>query len=158
MEYFCLVPSPPGEILLISDGEAITGLYFSDRYSLDGLVPNATLSIFSAARDWLRRYFLGEAPDPGEIPIRLSGSTFAMSVWAELRKIPYGTTVSYGEIAKSIGCRSAQAVGGAVGRNPISIIVPCHRVLGVNGALTGYAGGLQRKIALLNTEKIPYKT
>jgi len=158
MEYFCLVPSPAGEILLISDGEAITGLYFSDRHSLDGLVPNATLSIFSSARDWLRRYSLGEAPAPGDIPIRLSGSTFAMSVWAELRKIPYGTTVSYGEIAKSIGCRSAQAVGGAVGRNPISIIVPCHRVLGVNGALTGYAGGLQRKIALLNTEKIPYKT
>ena len=158
MEYYCLWPSPAGEILLISDGEALTGLYFSDERGHDGLIENTCLPLFVLSADWLRRYFLGEAPDPAEIPIKLSGSPFALSVWAELRKIPYGEAVSYGDIARRIGCRSAQAVGGAVGRNPISIIVPCHRVLGANGTLTGYAGGLRRKIVLLDIEKIPYKT
>ena len=158
MEYYCLVPSPAGEILLISDGEALTGLYFSDERGRTGIRHNDELPVFVRTRDWLRRYFLGESPPPEEIPIKLIGSPFAQSVWAELRKIPYGKAASYGDIARAIGCRSAQAVGGAVGRNPISIIVPCHRVLGANGALTGYAGGLRRKIVLLDTEKIPYKT
>lgn len=158
MEYCCLVPSPAGEILLVSDGEALTGLYFSDERSHSGFKRSDELPVLVKTRDWLRRYFLGGAPPPEEIPIKLSGSSFAQSVWAELRNIPYGKSVSYGDIARAIGCRSAQAVGGAVGRNPISIIVPCHRVLGTNGALTGYAGGLRRKIVLLDIEKIPYKT
>ncbi len=152
------MPSPAGDLLLISDGEALTGLYFADRHSSEGLTLNDSLPVFELTRSWLRRYFAGEAPAPEEIPLKLRGSDFARSVWGQLRKIPYGATCSYGDIARAIGCCSAQAVGGAVGRNPISIIVPCHRVLGANGALTGYAGGLRRKIVLLDTEKIPYKT
>lgn len=154
MEYYSLIPSPLGEILLASDGESLTGLWFADERSTDGLLRRDELPIFALTREWLRRYFHGEAPAPEEIPIHLRGSDFALAVWEELRKIPYGGTVTYGGIARRLGCRSAQAVGGAVGRNPISIIVPCHRVLGAGGKLTGYAGGLERKIALLKTEGI----
>lgn len=157
MEFYCFIPSALGEILLTSDGEALTGLWFADERGTEGLILSEGLPVFALTADWLRRYFLGEAPDPAEIPLHMVGSPFAMSVWDELRKIPYGTVVSYGEIAKNIGCRSAQAVGGAVGRNPISIIVPCHRVIGSNGSLTGYAGGLERKLGLLKIEKIKYK-
>lgn len=153
MEYYCLCPSPLGEILLASDGEALTGLWFHDRHSSAGLTRSEDLPIFAAGRNWLRRYFAGEAPDPGELPIRLSGSAFALTVWDGLRALPYGETISYGELARRVGCRSAQAVGGAVGRNPISIIVPCHRVVGADGSLTGYAGGLERKLRLLELEK-----
>ena len=160
MEYYCLTPSPLGEILLTSDGEALTGLWFSDRHSLSGLVPGDGLPIFERTKDWLRRYFRGEAPDHGEIPVSLRGSPFALSVWEELRKIPYGETVSYGDIAKTLapkspsGKMSAQAVGGAVGSNPISIIVPCHRVIGAGGKMVGYGGGLERKIAMLKIEGV----
>ena len=152
MEFYSTIPSALGEIMLTSDGEALTGLWFADRRSSGGLIPDEGLPIFAKTADWLRRYFLGDAPDPEEIPIRLHGSAFAMSVWEQLKAIPYGETVSYGDIARRIGCRSAQAVGGAVGRNPISIIVPCHRVMGADGSLIGYAGGLERKIALLKIE------
>lgn len=154
MDFYSLIPSPLGDILLTSNGEALTGLWFASERGTDSLIPNDSLPIFALTADWLRRYFLGKAPDPSEIPILLRGSAFAMSVWEQLCKIPYGETVTYGRIARSIGCRSAQAVGGAVGRNPISIIVPCHRVIGSSGALVGYAGGMDRKIALLGTEGI----
>ncbi len=160
MEYCCYTPSPLGEILLTSDGEVLTGLWFSDRHSGDGFVPNDKLSIFLLTRDWLERYWAGEAPDPAEIPISISGTAFAMSVWEELKTIPYGETISYGKIAhrlatKSLsGKMSAQAVGGAVGRNPISIILPCHRVISTNGKMVGYGGGMERKVALLQLEGI----
>ena len=152
MEFYCLCPSPLGDILLISDGEALRGLFFADHHGTEGLSLREDLPVFEKTRVWLGRYFNGEAPEPGDIPISLRGSPFALSVWEELKKIPYGATVSYGDIARAIGCRSAQAVGGAVGRNPISIIVPCHRVIGSDGRMVGYAGGMERKSALLELE------
>lgn len=154
MEFYRLTPSPLGEILLTSDGNVLTGLWFAHERGTESLVIKPELPIFAQTENWLCRYFGGEAPDPAEIPIRFSGSDFAVGVWEALRRIPYGETVSYGQLAHSIGCRSAQAVGGAVGRNPISIIVPCHRVIGSDGSMTGYAGGIERKIALLKIENI----
>ena len=154
MEFYRLIPSPLGEILLTSDGEALTGLWFAHERGTEGLVLKPELPIFVQTENWLRRYFAGEAPNPGEIPLRPTGSDFATGVWEAVRHIPYGETTSYGELARSIGCRSAQAVGGAVGRNPISIIVPCHRVIGTDGSMTGYAGGIDRKVALLKIEGV----
>lgn len=103
------------------------------------------------ARRWLDRYFDGGTPE-GIPPLRLEGTPFQQRVWQELMHIPYGRTVSYGQLAERIGCRSAQAVGGAVGRNPVAIIVPCHRVVGADGTLTGFAYGLERKRWLLTHE------
>ncbi len=154
MEFYRLIPSPLGEILLASDGEALTGLWFARKRGSEGLFLKLELPIFIQTENWLRRYFGGKNPDPKEIPIRLNGSDFAVGVWEALRRIPYGETVSYGALARSIGCRSAQAVGGAVGRNPVSIIVPCHRVIGADGSMTGYAGGIERKVALLRLEGV----
>ncbi len=160
MEFYCLTPSPLGEIMLTSDGDALTGLWFSDRHGTEGLRYDDSLPIFGQTRDWLRRYFDGSAPEPTEIPIHLSGTPFAMAVWEELKTIPYGKTVSYGDIAHRLAQRSAsgkmsaQAVGGAVGRNPVSIIVPCHRVIGTGGKMVGYGGGLERKVGLLKIEGI----
>lgn len=157
MKYKCDYGSPLGKILLASDGEAITGLWFyGQKYFAAGLDPAAeekALPVFETAKRWLDLYFGGEIPDfiP---PLKFFGSDFQKSVWNELLKIPYGETVSYGDIAKkpgkSLGC--PRAVGGAVGHNPVSIIVPCHRVLGKNGSLTGYAGGTDKKIKLLELE------
>ncbi len=111
-----------------------------------------------AAKAWLNCYFGGKIPNV-HVPIRFCGTPFQVEVWEILSHIPYGTTVTYGEIAKTLsarhGCRmSAQAVGGAVGRNPISIIIPCHRVMGAHGKLTGYAGGIDKKRVLLEREGI----
>ena len=110
------------------------------------------LPVFDATRQWLDAYFAGTIPQAMP-PLMFRGTAFQQHVWAELLTVPYGQTVTYGDIARLIGCRSAQAVGGAVGRNPISIIVPCHRVVGSDGSLTGYAGGLDRKRALLQLEQ-----
>ena len=149
--------SPLGTLTLASDGENLTGLWMAgQKYFAAGIPTNLPvcddLPVFSKARDWLDRYFSGERPLPGELPLAPQGSAFRQSVWRILCEIPYGQTVTYGEIAKSLGVRSAQAVGGAVGHNPISIIIPCHRVLGSDGSLTGYAGGAQKKIWLLAHE------
>lgn len=149
--------SPVGKLTLVSDGEAIIGLWMAgQKYFAAGIPTNLPVSddlpVFWKARDWLDRYFSGERPLPGELPLAPQGSAFRQSVWRILCEIPYGQTVTYGEIAKSLGVRSAQAVGGAVGHNPISIIIPCHRVLGSDGSLTGYAGGAQKKIWLLAHE------
>ena len=149
--------SPLGTLTLASDGENLTGLWMAgQKYFAAGIPTNLPvcddLPVFSKARDWLDRYFSGERPLPGELPLAPQGSAFRQSVWRILCEIPYGQTVTYGEIAKSLGVRSAQAVGGAVGHNPISIIIPCHRVLGGDGSLTGYAGGVERKIWLLRHE------
>jgi methylated-DNA-[protein]-cysteine S-methyltransferase len=102
--------------------------------------------------EWLGAYFAGRKPGIGDLPLAPNGSAFRWSVWKELLAIPYGEVATYGDIAERIGCKSAQAVGGAVGHNPISIIIPCHRVVGRNGSLTGYAGGLDRKRKLLELE------
>lgn len=141
--------SPIGDIALDSDGSALTGLRFVDNQSLEG---NVDAPVFDAALRWLDLYFAGRIPDfmPS---LRMNGISFQQSVWHELLTIPYGQTVTYGDIARRIGCRSAQAVGGAVGRNPIAIIVPCHRVVGADGSLTGYAYGLEIKQKLLQLEQ-----
>ena len=149
--------SPLGTLTLASDGENLTGLWMAgQKYFAAGIPTNLPvcddLPVFLQARDWLDRYFSGERPLPGELPLAPQGSAFRQSVWRILCEIPYGQTVTYGEIAKRLSCKSAQAVGGAVGHNPISIIIPCHRVLGSDGSLTGYAGGAQKKIWLLAHE------
>ena len=140
--------SPLGDIVLTSDGSALTGLRFAE--ATNGEQAQDIPSLEDACR-WLDLYFGGAMPNftPRLAP---QGTPFQQSVWRELLTIPYGKTVSYGHMAKRISCRSAQAVGGAVGRNPIALIIPCHRVIGSNGQLTGYAYGLDRKQWLLAHE------
>lgn len=128
------------------------------KYYGSTLINNEEFSlplVFDEVRRWLDIYFSGREPDFMP-PLLLRGTSFQQRVWEALLTIPYGQTVTYGELAHQLGCRSAQAVGGAVGRNPISIIVPCHRIVGTNGSLTGYAGGLDRKRALLQLEQKIY--
>ncbi len=146
--------SPLGPIWLAADATALGGLWFEGQRHFplqQGTVRK--LPVFAAATRWLDAYFAGEKPTE-EIPVHFTGTNFQCAVWQYLQTIPYGTTVTYGDIAKALGLSGgAQAVGGAVGRNPISVIVPCHRVIGADGSLTGYAGGLDRKMALLRLEK-----
>ncbi|WP_273698083.1 methylated-DNA--[protein]-cysteine S-methyltransferase [Selenomonas noxia] len=160
MLYTSHYASPLGGMTLVSDGTALVGLYFDgQKYAAEGLDATRTqknLPIFEEARRWLDVYFSGRKPDftPPTAP---AGTAFQQSVWEILRTIPYGETTTYGAIARRIeqntGRRmSAQAVGGAVGRNPISILIPCHRVVGTNGSLTGYAGGIDKKERLLQWE------
>ena len=150
-------PSPLGALTLVSDGEALTALRF-DSPELPGAVRDAELPVFRETVRWLETYFAGK--DPGFTPkLALRGTAFQKIVWALLLGIPYGQTTTYGalakEAAKRLGVRkmSAQAVGGAVGRNPVALIVPCHRVIGSDGRLTGYAAGHERKQKLLTLEQ-----
>lgn len=155
--------SPLGNIQLISDGKALTGLYtlFWDGTDRENTPyeNGSDLPCILAAKRWLDIYFAGKEPDflP---PLAPCGSAFRQEVWRILQTIPYGKTITYGEIAQRIAAKhgkkqmSAQAVGGAVGANPISIIIPCHRVIGANNNLTGYAGGLISKVNLLKLEGI----
>lgn len=154
--------SPVGKLTLVSDGENLTGLWIEgQKYFAAGIPTNLParddLPVFMQARDWLDRYFAGKRPAVCELPLAPQGSAFRQSVWRILCEIPYGQTVTYGEITKRLSCKSAQAVGGAVGHNPISIIIPCHRVLGSDGSLTGYAGGAQKKIWLLAHEGAQFR-
>ena len=154
--------SPLGQLTLASDGEAIIGLWIEgQKYFAAGIPTNLPvrddLPVFLQARGWLDRYFAGKRPAVCELPLAPQGSAFRQSVWTILCQIPYGHTVTYGEIAKRLGCKSAQAVGGAVGHNPISIIIPCHRVLGADRGLTGYAGGMDKKIWLLRHEGAAFR-
>ena len=156
MIYSKIISSPLGNLTLASNGGSIVGLWLEGQKHFAAGYPElltADLPVFQQAEDWLARYFRGEAPSPAELPLAPKGNPFQQKVWTLLLEIPYGQTRTYGELAKALGCRSAQAVGGAVGRNPISILIPCHRCLGTNGALTGYAGGLHNKIFLLELEK-----
>ena len=146
--------SPIGELLAVGDGEALTGLHMQDGRL--PLTPQASWEYDEAAfgelRAQLREYFTG-ARREFELPLAPRGSEFQLRVWAALREIPYGETVSYGELAERIGCpASARAVGAANGRNPIAVVIPCHRVIGASGRLTGFAGGLERKRLLLDLE------
>lgn len=149
--------SPVGELTLASDGENLIGLWISgQKYHTAGLSPDAAEAdapVFAAAVAWLERYFAGERPEPGELPLAPRGSEFRRGVWQRLLEIPSGTVTTYGEIAHSLGA-PARAVGGAVGHNPISIIIPCHRVVGADGSLTGYAAGLDVKRRLLGLEGV----
>lgn len=162
MQYTSSYSSPLGGILMAADGEGLTGLWFvGQKYFARTLGVNyeeRALLIFDEAGRWLDEYFSGR--EPGFTPpLRLAGTPFQTEVWQLLLAIPYGHTVTYGQLARQLAARkgrarlSAQAVGGAVGRNPVSIIVPCHRVVGANGSLTGYAGGTDKKAALLRLEK-----
>ncbi len=149
--------SPLGEMLIASDGEAICGVWFYGQKhfpSFENLIENDNLPIFRQVKDWLDDYFEGLNPKI-DFKLKPEGSKFRLKVWRILSEIPYGETLTYGEIASRISpTMSAQAVGGAVGHNPISILIPCHRVIGADGKLTGYAGGLDKKIELLKLEKI----
>ena len=162
MAYTCHFESPLGPLTAASDGENLTGLWFDgQKYFAAGLDPEhveKNLPVFEETGRWLGLYFKGEIPDCVP-PLRLKGTAFQMAVWEILLTIPYGETMTYGEIARKLASAqglarmSAQAVGGAVGHNPVSLIVPCHRVVGSDGSLTGYAGGVERKRRLLMIEK-----
>ena len=167
MLYTSHYDSPLGGITMASDGEALVGLWFDgQRHFAETLSEKATeypdLPIFAQTRRWLDIYFSGRKPDFTPA-LRMCGTPFRRRVWEILLTIPYGKTLTYGEIAKLIACgtgtksMSAQAVGGAVGHNPVSIIVPCHRVLGANGSLTGYAAGIDKKMRLLQLEGVDLK-
>ena len=161
MDYTHHYISPLGGITMASDGEYLTGLWFDgQKYFADTLKTQCEekdLDVFRRTNRWLDIYFSGKEPDFTP-PLRMIGTEFRQEVWQILLTIPFGKTMTYGQIAKILADRhkvqsmSAQAVGGAVGHNPISLIVPCHRVIGTNGALTGYAGGLEKKTRLLDME------
>ena len=149
--------SPLGGMTMAGDEKALTALFFDRpsqvfaQYDFDRVTRK--LLVFEETVRWLDTYFSGQAPDFTP-PMRLEGTPFRQSVWEILRAIPYGTTKTYGQIATQLGRMSAQAVGGAVGHNPIALIIPCHRVIGADGSLTGYAAGLDRKSWLLRHEHI----
>lgn len=151
---FTELDSPLGKLLLVSDGLALTGLYMN-RHPLPLWQRRDDLEVFRAARNWLEAYFLGQAGDPGGIPMRTEGTLFQKRVWEILLQIPFGQVRTYGSIARQLAEElgkprmSAQAVGQAVGKNPISILIPCHRCVGEGNRLTGYAGGLDNKLWLL---------
>ncbi|MBO4793356.1 MAG: methylated-DNA--[protein]-cysteine S-methyltransferase [Deltaproteobacteria bacterium] len=162
MDYTHHYSSPLGGITLASDGEALVGLWFDgQKYFADALDPEheeTFLPVFAQADRWLDTYFSGREPDFTP-PLSMRATSFRKAVWNILLSIPYGQTMSYGAIAERLAGErgvariSAQAVGGAVGHNAISLIIPCHRVVGADGSLTGYAGGIERKARLLAMEK-----
>lgn len=167
MQYTSTYESPLGNILLAADEIGLTGLWFEGQkyfaLCLDREHEEKELPVLKQTKKWLDIYFSGREPD-FRLPLHFTGSAFQKEVWKILYQIPYGQTTTYGAIARELAKRraasgegaagmSAQAVGGAVARNEISIIVPCHRVVGGNGSLTGYAGGIDKKIALLKMEK-----
>ena len=161
MIYITTLPSPVGCLTLASDGTALTGLWLEGQKHFPTLpadaIRDASLPAFLQTAAWLDAYFSRE-PLPCLPPLSPQGTPFREAVWAELAELPYGKTVTYGAIADALrrrgGTASPRAVGGAVGRNPISILIPCHRVLGADGSLTGYAGGEPAKRFLLELEGI----
>lgn len=163
MLYKMYYDSPLGKLLLISDEKNLKVLKleaskFYNNYEDEKILENNNIDILNKTKVWLDKYFKGENPSIKDLSLKPDGSEFRQSVWKILCEIPYGKTITYGEIAKKINKMtgkkmSGQPVGGAVGHNPIEIIIPCHRVIGTNGNLTGYAGGIQNKIKLLELEK-----
>jgi methylated-DNA-[protein]-cysteine S-methyltransferase len=183
MYYSTIYQSPAGDLTLASDGGNLVGLWLEGQKYHGGAIagqmaaedglpvkngvpaknekPQNAPPVLDAAMRWLDRYFAGEKPAAAELPLAPAGAgEFRQSVWKILCGIPYGKTTTYGEIAKKLAAKmgrktmSAQAVGGAVGHNPIAIIIPCHRVVGSNGSLTGYAGGIATKVKLLEFEGV----
>ena len=163
MYYKTTYPSPVGLITLACDGDNLVGLWLEGQKYHAGIISDKMtekndIPVFGMAKNWLNRYFAGEKPDSIELPLSPIGSDFRRGVWNILREIPYGGVITYGDIAKKMAVKmnkksmSGQAVGGAVGHNPISIIIPCHRVVGSNGSLTGYAAGIDTKVKLLELE------
>lgn len=167
MYYTAVYPSPVGRLTLACDGTGsqLVGLWIEgQKYHGESvpkaMLPNSGMPILGIAQKWLDRYFAGKRPDIAELPLAPIGSDFRQKVWSILCEIPYGEVITYGDIAKKMAVKmkretmSSQAIGGAVGHNPISIIIPCHRVVGSNGSLTGYAGGIKTKIKLLELEGV----
>ena len=158
MYYKTTYPSPLGEISLVCDDEALLHLSLPGQPPFRHDCVEGDHPILGQTTAWLDRYFRGEAPSPAELPLKPLGTPFRQLIWGLLLDIPYGQTTSYGELAKNAAQilgkprMSAQAVGQAVGANPIAVIIPCHRVLGSDGSLTGYAGGVHYKVALLELE------
>lgn len=182
MLYYCNYDSPVGKLTIMSDEENIVGLFYTEQdhhmetmaklmdydakvnHGYSNVVMEYVHPVLMKTTKWLKRYFAGENPDPAEIPMKLIGTDFRKQVWEVLREIPYGETRTYQQISERCkeryadlekpfkGC--ARAVAGAVGHNPISILIPCHRILGADGSLTGYAGGLDIKESLLKVEGI----
>lgn len=166
MLYTATCPSPVGLLTLASDGMNLCGLWLEGQKYFGGSILKSAssetlrkeLPVFSRTSDWLDRYFSGKKPLPSELPLAPAGGEFRKLVWEFLCEIPYGEVTTYGALAKKAAAKlgrssmSSQAIGGAVGHNPISIIIPCHRVVGSNRSLTGYAGGLDVKRALLKLE------
>ena len=165
MYYISHYKSPVGLLTLAGEGEHLTGLWLEGQKYFGATLPRQSLErdidpVFIKAREWLDRYFAGERPGIGELSLAPSGGVFRQEVWRLLCEIPYGEVTTYGEIARRLAKRlgrsstSAQAIGGAVGHNPISIVIPCHRVVGAGGSLTGYAGGVEKKRWLLAHEGV----
>ena len=145
--------SPIGPLLLLSDGESLTGLFMNEPVVPPGSREDPEAAPFPLVRAQLVEYFAGGRTS-FDLPIALRGTPFQRVVWASLREVPHGETISYGELARRIGSpKACRAVGMANGQNPVSIVVPCHRVIGANGKLTGYGGGLKNKEALLALER-----
>ena len=166
MTYRASYLSPLGAITLASDGKVLTGLWFDGQKYFGSTLPVETKQgdcpVFAQAKRWLDSYFAGEKPGFTP-PLHWAATPFRRAVWEILLTVPYGCTTTYGQIAAQLADRmgrlqSAQAVGGAVGHNPISLIVPCHRVVGADGSLTGYAGGIDRKVRLLELEGVDMRS
>ena len=167
MQYISHYRSPLGDILLAADQNCLTGLWFEGQkyfaLHLDKEREEKEIPVFEKTKEWLDIYFSGKEPD-FTVPLRFIGTDFQKEVWKILCSIPYGQTMTYGEIAGKLAEKrgkksmSAQAVGGAVGHNRLSILVPCHRVVGSDGSLTGYAGGIEKKVRLLTLEKADMKS
>ncbi len=166
MYFSALYPSPLGELTLACDesGQALVGLWIQgQKYFLGSLPqppePRGDLPVLRQTVRWLDRYFAGERPGITELKLAPVGSPFRQAIWDLLCRIPYGQVTTYGALGKALAAQkgltgmSGQAVGGAVGHNPISVIIPCHRVVGAQGSLTGYAGGIDKKVWLLKHEK-----
>ena len=158
MFYKAIYPSPLGEIILVCDETALLHLSLPGQREFPHAARIGAHPILEAAKQWLDAYFAGNAPSPAALPLNPQGTAFRRLIWGLLLEIPYGKTAAYGELAKRAAVilgkpmMSAQAVGQAVGANPIAVIIPCHRVVGTDGSLTGYAGGLHYKKALLQLE------
>lgn len=169
MYYSTYYHSPIGKLLIVTNEQALVGLWYEDQKYKDNMMPNNLVEtkghpIIKAAIKWLDEYFNGQEPDISRLPLSPMGGEFRQQVWDVLTTIPYGEIITYKEIAKEVAERlgrenmSAQAVGGAVGHNPLCIIIPCHRVIGSNGSLTGYSGGIDKKITLLEHEGVDLTT
>lgn len=160
--YYCTYESKIGLLYLISDGESLCGCYLENQKyfpnDIDDYQLNDELNVFIESIAWLEKYFNGENPSIDEIPLNFNETEFRNTVWKVLKEIPFGEVITYRDIAeiiaknRGIKTMSAQAVGGAVGHNPLLIFIPCHRVIGADGSLTGYAAGIENKKFLLNLE------
>ena len=160
--YYCTYESKIGLLYLISDGESLCGCYLENQKyfpnDIDDYQLNDELNVFIESIAWLEKYFNGENPSIDEIPLNFNETEFRNTVWKVLKEIPFGEVITYRDIAeiiaknRGIKTMSAQAVGGAVGHNPLLIFIPCHRVIGADGSLTGYAAGIENKRFLLDLE------